>query len=161
MRIVVDEKTKQVIFEPSEEYFKNFVYQNMSDDEDFLNGIRTKKSKEKYIKTFAQVQTTREEQKEYFHQKRDEMLPYSITVDMPFDVYRDTEQWIVDTLGGGMWARKYESTPIDQTNTASSPPYSYGSPVGVRLLVSPPNRKQATFWFEHEKDRIAFKLMYG
>ena len=145
MRIVVNEKTKQVVFEPSVNFFGNSVHQNMQDDDDFKNGIKTEKSQNNYIKHHANMKTTRKEQTEYFHQKRDEMLPYRITVDMPFDVYWGTEQWIIDTLSGGMWARKYEGRQFDPTNTASSPP----------------DQKRATFWFENEKDRIVFKLMYG
>ena len=145
MRIVVDEKTKQVIFEPSGDFFADSVYQNMQDDDDFKNGIKTEKSQDNYIKHRAHMKTTREEQTEYFHQKRDEMLPYRITVDMQFDVYWKTEQWIIDTLSGGMWARKYEGRYIDPTDTSPNQP----------------NQKRATFWFENEKDRIVFKLMYG
>lgn len=124
MQIIV-EKTRQMIFKPTEEYYKsnNFYDAPISS------------------KDLAKTHDARKEQKDYFREKRCEMLPYFVTVVMDFDYYWATEQWIIDTLSG-KWARKFEGK---LRSTDEKPDYT----------------NYATFWFEKVEDCIAFKLMYG
>jgi len=108
MKIVVDEKTRQMIFKPSEEYYKSNHFYDAP--------ISSKK--------LAETHDARKEQKNYFREKRYEALPYFITVVMDFDVYWATEQWIIDTLSG-KWTRKFDgrvhrdSENPDYTNYAT------------------------------------------
>ena len=125
MEIVVDKKTRQMIFKPADDYFLSNHFYDTS----------------KSLKDLASSKESRKKQQAYFQEKRNETLPYFITVVMNFDVYWATEQWIIDTLSG-KWTRKFDGRVH---RDSENPDYT----------------NYATFWFEKAEDCIAFKLRFG
>ena len=121
----MDKKTRQMIFKPADDYFLSNHFYDTS----------------KSLKDLASSKESRKKQQAYFQEKRNETLPYVITVAMRFDVYWATEQWITETLSG-KWARKFDG----QSNMNSE---------------NPDHNSYATFWFEKSEECIAFKMMYG